>query len=123
MPLIEPDLEVFLADHGVPVVIGGTSTVGILDAPGVYVASDQVITRDYQLTVTAAAGSGLAYGAAVSANGTNYLVRDAMPLDDGAFVVLQLELAPAGAGPVGTGLTTLAGTYLVTAGGDYLITQ
>lgn len=92
MPILEPAAELFLADHGLPVTIGDVETVGILEAPTVYVTDDRAISSDYQLTVTAAAGGSLRYGATVAVNGLAYTVRDNMVLDDGTFVVLQLEL-------------------------------
>lgn len=121
MAILEPPAELFLTDHGVPVVIGGVETVGILDAPTVYVTDDRAISSDYQLMVTAAAGGSLRYGAAVTVNGLNYTVRDNMVLDDGTFVVLQLELN-ATPGPIGTGLTTDGGVFITTLAGDYLVT-
>lgn len=90
------DLSLFLADFGVTVTSGAVTGLGILDMPGQVVAGEMIITTDYRLTAKTSEFGGLIYGAAVTVNGINYQVRDAMKIDDGEFTELMLmRVAPA----------------------------
>jgi hypothetical protein len=88
------DLNLFLADFGVPVVAGTTSDLGILDMPSEIVADGVVLTTDYKLTCKTALFGGLVYGDTVAVDGVNYTVREVMRLDDGAFCDLMLMRIP-----------------------------
>jgi hypothetical protein len=83
------DLSLFLADFGVTVTSGAVTGLGILDMPGQVVAGEMIITTDYRLTAKTSEFGGLIYGAAVTVNGINYQVRDAMKIDDGEFTELR----------------------------------
>lgn len=86
MPFAE-DLDVFLADFGVPCIAGAQQFVGLLDQP------DELLTfpradahsRQYELTYRGDKAS-LSRDQAVSVNGVAFTVREApRQVDDGAF--------------------------------------
>jgi hypothetical protein len=111
------ELDLFLGDFGVAVSAGATTGMGILDMPSQVVADGMVLTTDYKLTVKSAEFGGLLYGDAVTADGVNYQVREAMKVDDGRFTELYLtKLAPdvvaTGSQPRNFGLADLADVNL-----------
>ena len=85
------NLDLFLADFGVPVVFGQVTGVGILDMPAQVIADGMVITTDYKLTVRADLFGAMKYGDAVTVNGIAYQVREPMLVDDGAFLEVSLS--------------------------------
>jgi hypothetical protein len=96
------DLDLFLTDFGVPVSTGVVSGLGILDLPSQVVADGMVLTTDYKLTVKTSQFGGLLYGDAITVDGANYQVREAMKVDDGQFSELFLtKLAPDAVAPGG----------------------
>ena len=96
------DLDLFLTDFGVPVSTGVVSGLGILDLPSQVVADGRVLTTDYKLTVKTSQFGGLLYGDAITVDGANYQVREAMKVDDGQFSELFLtKLAPDAVAPGG----------------------
>ena len=116
--MITEDLSLFLNDFGVTVTSGAVSGMGILDMPSQIVADGMVLTTDYKLTVRTSEFGGLIYGAAVTVDGVNYQVREAMKIDDGQFTELMLtRLAPesvaAGQDPRTFGLDDLNDVALV----------
>jgi hypothetical protein len=131
------DLDLFLADFGVPVTSGNVTGIGILDMPSEIVADGVVLTTDYKVTVKTSQFGGLLYGAPVTVNGVNYQVREAMKVDDGSFTDLMLtRLAPessaAGQDPREFGLQDLTdvsvsnvqqGDMLINDGTDWVNTS
>ena len=96
------NLDLFLMDFGVPVTTGAVTGLGILDMPSQVVADGMVLTTDYRLTVKTSQFGGLLYGDAITVDGVNYQVREAMKLDDGVFTELFLtKLAPDAVAPGG----------------------
>jgi hypothetical protein len=94
------DLDLFLADFGVAVSSGNVTGIGILDMPSEIVADGVVLTTDYKVMVKTSVFGGLLYGAAVTVDGVNYQVREAMKVDDGSFTELMLtRLAPESSAP------------------------
>lgn len=94
------DLSLFLSDFGVTVTSGGVTGSGILDMPTQVVADGMVLTTEYRLTAKTSEFGGLLYGAAITVDGVNYQVREAMKIDDGQFSELMLtRLAPESAAP------------------------
>ncbi len=85
------DLNVFLADFGVPISAGAASGVGILDMPSEMVADGVVLTTDYKVTCLASLFGDLQYGAGVNVDGLPYTVRSVELLDDGKFCDLMLQ--------------------------------
>lgn len=89
------DLSLFLSDFGVTVTSGGVTGSGILDMPTQVIADGMVLTTEYRLTTKTSEFGGLLYGAAITVDGVNYQVREAMKIDDGEFSELMLtRLAP-----------------------------
>lgn len=88
--MITEDLGLFLNDFGVSCTAGAISGLGILDMPSQVVADGMVLTTDYKLTVRTADFGGLGYGDTINVAGSNYQVREAMRIDDGAFTELML---------------------------------
>ena len=121
------NLDLFLADFGVPVSAGVVTGMGILDMPSQIVADGMVLTTDYKLTVKTADFGGLLYGDGITVDGVNYQVREAMKVDDGSFTELFLtKLAPDAVAPGGQprefGLQDLADVNITNADqGDALI--
>lgn len=81
------DLDVFLADFGVPCQAGATAFVALLDQPDevMDVGRAAGVSRQYQLTYRTDAVT-LTRNQAVTVNGVAHTVREApKQLDDGAF--------------------------------------
>lgn len=90
MPLTE-NLDGFLADFGVTVTNGVTTTTGVLDMPSEVIAGGMVITTDYSLTIKASVYPTLKYNDALTVNGVAYTVREVRLQDDGAFATVYLQ--------------------------------
>jgi hypothetical protein len=86
------DLDVFFSTDGfgLSVTVGATTGVGILDMPSEIIADGVVLTTDYKLLVKTSVFSTLARGSAVTVDGTNYTVREAMLMDDGKITQVFL---------------------------------
>lgn len=98
----EEDLDLFLADFGVPVQVGGNQGIGILDVPAQVIADGMVLTTDYELTVRSDQFGGLVYGDGVTVDGVNYQVREAISVEDGKFTrVMLMKVAPPATAPGG----------------------
>ena len=87
------DLSVFLDsdEFAVSVTAGAVTGLGILDMPSEIIADGVVLTTDYKLTCEASKFGSLLHGDAVTVDGTNYTVRNAVLIDDGAFCELMLQ--------------------------------
>jgi hypothetical protein len=82
-----------------------------------------IVVTDWMLELPQATWPTVAEGTAITVDNVAFLAREQSRLGaDGATVFVPLEVAPAGAGPVGVGLTTLGGDYLITNAGSYIIT-
>lgn len=89
--MLSENLDVFLADFGVTVTDGTTTSQGILDMPSEVIAGGMVITTDYALTVKTSAFPTLKYDDALTVNGAAYIVREAKLQDDGTFTIAYLS--------------------------------
>lgn len=85
------NLDAFLADFGVTVTDGTTTTTGILDMPSEVIAGGMVITTDYALTVKSSVYPNLKYGDALTVGGVAYTVREVRAQDDGQFSIVYLS--------------------------------
>jgi hypothetical protein len=85
------DLDLFLADFGVPVTAGDVSGIGIFDMPSEIIADGVILTTDYKVTAKASDFGDLLNGSQVSVNGAAYTVRNVQFMDDGKFVELMLQ--------------------------------
>ena len=114
------DPTVFLQDFGVAVTFGATEGLGILDAPGEYVADGRVITTEYLLKTETSKFGGVTYGDSLTVGGAPYTVREApLQVDDGAFCLVLLTKA------VVTQFALLLedGIYLLLESGDRLLLE
>lgn len=89
--MLTENLDLFLADFGVPVSSGAITGTGVLDMPDQVVVNGMALTADYQVTVKTSLFGGLLYGAPVIVNGLNYELRECLRVADGAFCVLLLS--------------------------------
>ncbi len=89
--MLSENLDVFLADFGVTVTDGTTTTTGVLDMPSEVIAGGMVITTDYSLTVKASVYPNLKYGDALTVDGAAYTVREVRAQDDGKFSIVYLS--------------------------------
>lgn len=90
MAIVE-DPTIYLEDHGVSVTAGAVSGLGILEEPGTLTLGGEMMVIDYALRCEASKFGALRYGDAVTVDGASYTVEnDAMPVDDGVFVILPL---------------------------------
>jgi len=85
------DLDIFLADFGVPCSYGATNFTALLHQPGSNPAVMEVAmsATDYAITYRTDAVA-LDGGVAVTVNGTAYTVRSVNKNADGAFSTAQL---------------------------------
>lgn len=91
------DLAVFLADFGVPVSFSGATAgmLGIEDAQGLLtLPGDQfpgVQATDRTVLIRTDQKGGLKPGDAITVNSTARVVRDLLPVEDGAFTLVSLR--------------------------------
>ena len=87
----------FLEDFGLTVTANGASGLGILDAPGEYVADGRVITNEYLLRAETALFGGVTYGDTLVVGSDTYDVREApLLVDDGMFCMMLLTKVAVG---------------------------
>ena len=109
------DLDLFLADFGVPVTAGAISGMGIYDKDSEIIISGDVVRLNHSIKIRTDLFGSLNYGDSITVNGSYFTVEhEPMRSSDGAFSVVPLKLA--------TGFTDLL-TYLITEDGRNLITE
>lgn len=85
-------LDPFLADFGVPVVIGATTTAGIEDFRDVATFENaEVLVRQRVVLLKSTAVSSLAVGDTITVNGTSRRVLHPKADEDGAFTVVAIR--------------------------------
>jgi hypothetical protein len=87
------DFSGALNDCGVTVTHGNRSAAAILDSPTTTALGGLVSLDDYQLTLRTADLPDLAHGETVRIDGTYYIVREVMAIDDGALKRVTLRPA------------------------------
>jgi hypothetical protein len=94
------DLSVFLADFGVSVSFSGSTAgmLGIVDAPGLTTLGDdegraRLVATERTCLIRSDQRGSLKAGSSVTVDGTAYVVREALPYEDGAFTLLALRNA------------------------------
>ena len=87
------DLDAFFDTPGftVPVVSGGTTSVGYFESPSEIVADGLVLTTDFSVVVKTSAFSSVSQGDTMTVDSVNYTVREPMLLDDGKIMRVMLE--------------------------------
>lgn len=91
--MITEDLDLFFADFGVSFIAGAVSGMCLKDQPGLNILGDQVIEVDHQVIVKSAEFGSLLYGDPVEVDGEAFIVKEALPVEDGAFSLIRLEKA------------------------------
>tara|TARA_R100001510_G_C7489472_1_gene97923 strand:- start:103 stop:393 length:291 start_codon:yes stop_codon:yes gene_type:complete len=86
------DLDAFFDTPGftVPVVFGGTTSVGYFDSPDQIIADGVILTTDYSILVKTSDFSAVVQGNTMTVDGVAYTVREAMKLDDGKIMRIML---------------------------------
>lgn len=110
------DLDLFLADFGVPVTAGAVSGMGIYDKDSeVILGGGDVVRLNHAIKVRTDLFGSLSYGDSITVDGSYFTVEhEPMRSSDGAFSIVPLKLA--------TGFIDLL-TYLITEDGRNLITE
>ena len=92
----EPDTDVFLRDFGadIPVVSGSVQGLGIYSAPGEMELDDGAILTDESVIVRNDLFGSLRHKDSLTVAGIRYTVRESIPVSDGVFVILSLQLSP-----------------------------
>jgi hypothetical protein len=85
------DLDFMLEDSGVVVTAGDVTGRGILEQPQRLIQDGYVITTEWSLLARADLFGSLLYGAALTADGMSFVVREALTLVDGAMCEISLE--------------------------------
>lgn len=85
------DLDAFLADMSVSVVVGSVTGKGILDSPSTVVSDGLVLSTDYTLTIRSDVFGTLINGNSIQVDGVNYIVRDVQAIDDGSFQLVGMS--------------------------------
>lgn len=88
---VTENLDAFLQDFGVSVVLGSVSGLGVLDMPDQVVGGGLVQSTDYSLICKTADFGGATLGDAILVDGLAYEVRDVNKIDDGRFCRLSLS--------------------------------
>lgn len=89
------DVAEMLAAFGVPVQIGSSTTIGIVDRDTEEIlrgASAHALGDRIEVTIETGTLDGLAIGATVVVDGTTYLVNSVKKLDDGAITQFECSV-------------------------------
>lgn len=89
--MITENLDLFFADFGVSFVAGAVSGMCIKDAPGINILGNQIIEVGHQVIARSSQFGSLLYGDSVAVDGDAYMVKETMPVEDGAFSLITLE--------------------------------
>jgi hypothetical protein len=86
------DLDAFFDTPGftVPVVKGGTISVGYFDSPNELIADGVLLTTDYSVLVKTSDFSAVTNGDKMTVDSVDYTVREAMRLEDGKIMRIML---------------------------------
>jgi len=115
------DIDLFLADFGVPITAGAISGMGIYDKDSEIIISGDVVRLNHSIKVRTDLFGSLSFGDSINVDGSYYIVEhEPMRSSDGLFSVIPLKLNP---GPITYYLTTLDDTALFTQAGQILTAQ
>ena len=115
------DIDLFLADFGVPITAGAISGMGIYDKDSEIIISGDVVRLNHSIKVRTDLFGSLSFGDSINVDGNYYIVEhEPMRSSDGLFSVIPLKLNP---GPITYYLTTLDDTALFTQAGQILTAQ
>lgn len=89
--MIPEVLDTFLDDFGSAVVWGQVTGSGILDSPTELVAGDRSLSVEFTLTVKTSLFGNTKYGDTLTVDGSTYMVRETMRIDDGQLSMIVLS--------------------------------
>jgi hypothetical protein len=98
--VITEDLDLFFADFGVSFTAGAISGMCIKDMSGLGILDGRIIDPGHQVLVKTSAFSNLFYGTSATVAGEAFTIKDALPIEDGAFSLVALEKVDAEQVPV-----------------------
>ena len=95
--MIVEDLDVYLADHGVPCSIGATNFLGIFDTPDENLsltggAGAQSTMYNVLIKTSVVRALTIKSGSAITVNAIAFTARNPVMVDDGAFSNVPLTL-------------------------------
>jgi hypothetical protein len=89
--VITEDLDLFFADFGVSFTAGAISGLCIKDMSGFGILDDRIVDPGHVVLVKTSAFSNLFSGISATVAGQPFLIKDAIPVEDGAFSLVTLK--------------------------------
>lgn len=89
--MITEDLDLFFADFGVSFTAGAISGLCIKDMSGFGILDDRIVDPGHVVLVKTSAFSNLFSGISATVAGQPFLIKDAIPVEDGAFSLVTLK--------------------------------
>ena len=89
--MITEDLNLFFADFGVSFTAGAISGMCIKDMSGFGILDDRIVDPGHVVLVKTSAFNNLFSGISATVAGRPFLIKDAMPVEDGAFSLVTLK--------------------------------
>lgn len=84
------NLDVFLNDFGVEVIAGSSTLLGIYNAPGELIASDQVVSTAHSVIMKTSDVEDWATEDEITVDSVVYFVKSVIPFGDGLFAQVTL---------------------------------
>ena len=91
--MITEDLDLFFADFGVSFTAGAISGKCIKDMSGFGILDDRIVDPGHVVLVRTDAFNNLFSGISATVAGQPFTIKDAMPVEDGAFSLVALKEA------------------------------
>jgi hypothetical protein len=85
------DLDLFFADFGVSFTAGAISGICIKDMSGFGILDDRIVDPGHVVLVKTSAFNNLFSGISATVAGQPFTIKDAMPIEDGAFSLVALK--------------------------------
>lgn len=85
------DLDLFFADFGVSFTAGAISGKCIKDMSGFGILDDRIVDPGHVVLVKTSAFNNLFSGVSATVAGLPFTIKDAMPVEDGAFSLVALK--------------------------------
>ena len=89
--MITEDLDLFFADFGVSFTAGAIPGMCIKDMSGFGILDDRIVDPGHVVLVKTSAFNNLFSGISATVAGQPFTIKDAMPVEDGAFSLVTLK--------------------------------
>lgn len=89
--MITEDLDLFFRDFGVSFTAGAISGLCIKDMSGFGILDDRIIDPGHVVLVKTSAFNNLFSGTSATVAGQPFTIKDAVPVEDGAFSLVTLK--------------------------------